>query len=600
MRVADRLAPLPALQIRVHHLPHDGPGADDGHLDHDVVEIPGAQAGQAGHLRPALHLEHAHGVGLLERGVDGGIVGRKMGQVHGLAVVAMDEGERVFERGHHAQPQQIHLDDAQVGAVFLVPLHHHAAGHGGGLERHHRIELALADHHAAGVLAQVPGQVLRRFAQLEELADAGMAEVEAGVGELALAGVFRVLVFPVADGRGQAPQGFGIEAQHLAHLARGRAPAVGDDVGGHGGAALAVAPVEVLDDALALLAGGQVEIDVGPLTALFGEEALEEQFHAHRVHGGDAQGVADGGVGGGAAALGQDALLAAEAHQVPHDEEVAGQVELFDERQFALDLAAGAGAEFGRGPAVARLRALLGARAQEGIHGLARGHGIARELVAQVGERELQARRERFGVGDGFGEVGEKLGHLGGGLQAALGVARQQAPGGGQGAVVVEAGEDVENFAAIRGGVGDAVGGQERQAEGARQRDRGLVPGLLAAVEVALQFDVHTVASEEGGQLLQAAAPGLHAALGQRGGQRTVVAAGQADEPGGVRGEIARVRRGLAMLGRAQLQARDQAAEILVAEAALDQQWKTKFTTETQRHRGIHCNCFLCVSVPLW
>ena len=86
-----------------------------------------------------------------------------MRQVHFFVVVAADQRQRIFEHGHHAQPEQVHLDDAQVGAIFLVPLHHHAAGHGGGLERHHRIELALADHHAAGVLAQMARQILDRW-----------------------------------------------------------------------------------------------------------------------------------------------------------------------------------------------------------------------------------------------------------------------------------------------------------------------------------------------------------------------------------------------------------------------------------------------------
>ena len=56
--------------------------------------------------------------------------------------------------------------------------------------------------------------------------------------------------------------------------------AIGDDVGGHGGAALAVALVDVLDHFFTLVAAGQVEIDVGPLAALFGEKTFEEQFHA--------------------------------------------------------------------------------------------------------------------------------------------------------------------------------------------------------------------------------------------------------------------------------------------------------------------------------
>ena len=122
-----------------------------------------------------------------------------------------------------------------------------------------------------------------------------------------------------------------VEAQRLADFARGGASAIGDDVGGHGGAELAVALVDVLDDALALVAAGQVDIDVGPFAALFGEEALEQQLHADRIDGGDAERVADGAVGGRAAALHEDVLLAAEADDVPDDEEVAGQLELLDE-----------------------------------------------------------------------------------------------------------------------------------------------------------------------------------------------------------------------------------------------------------------------------
>ncbi len=69
---------------------------------------------------------------------------------------------------------------------------------------------------------------------------------------------------------------------HLADLARGEASAIGDDVRGHGGAKFSVALIDVLNDALALIAAGQVEIDVRPLAAFFGEESLEEQIHLYR------------------------------------------------------------------------------------------------------------------------------------------------------------------------------------------------------------------------------------------------------------------------------------------------------------------------------
>ena len=82
----------------------------------------------------------------------------------------------------------------------------------------------------------------------------------------------------------------------------------------------------------ALIAAGQIDIDVGPFAALFGEEALEEQIHADGVDGSDPQRIADGAVGGGTAALAEDAFLAAEAHDIPDDQEIAAESELLDER----------------------------------------------------------------------------------------------------------------------------------------------------------------------------------------------------------------------------------------------------------------------------
>src|SRR5437868_6919873 len=83
---------------------------------------------------------------------------------------------------------------------------------------------------------------------------------------------------------------------------------------------------------------GKVEIEVGPLAALFGEEALEEKLHADGIDGGDAEGVADSAVGGRSAALHQNFLFAAIADEVPDDEEVSGEFQLFNQLQFFFDL----------------------------------------------------------------------------------------------------------------------------------------------------------------------------------------------------------------------------------------------------------------------
>ena len=283
------------------------------------------------------------------------------------------------------------------------------------------------------------------------------------------------------------------EAQRLAHLARGGAPAVGDDVGRHGRAELAEALVDVLDGLFAFVAAGQIEIDIRPLAALFAEEAFEEKVHADGVHRGDFERVADRAVGGAAAALGEDIVLFAEAHDVPNDQEVAGEMELFNQREFALDLLAGALVI----RPVAAARALVGEFAQQAHLGLAFGDGVAGELVAEVGQREIQTRGDFARVGNGFGEVGEKPRHFGGRFDVALAVAFQQAAGGGQRDFMADAGEDVQQFALRGDGVGGIVGGDQWDAEAARALDYRLVVRLFLAVVMALQFGAESVLAED-------------------------------------------------------------------------------------------------------
>ena len=159
MQALGLLPALAAPQKRMQHFSDDGAGPDDGHLHHDVVELLRAQPRQAGHLRAALHLEHADGVGVAQRRIHQRIVRGQMRQIDALAIRLADDPDRLLQYRHHPQAQQIHLDDAHVRAVFFIPLHHHAAGHRGRLERNDRVQLALADDHAAGVLAQMARQI---------------------------------------------------------------------------------------------------------------------------------------------------------------------------------------------------------------------------------------------------------------------------------------------------------------------------------------------------------------------------------------------------------------------------------------------------------
>ena len=128
MRVGDFLLALAAAHVGVHHFADDGAGADDGYLHDEIVEADGRVVGDGGHLRAAFHLEHAYGVGLAEGFVDERIF-RQRGEIDFFFVVARDELDAVLQHGHHAQAEQVDLDEAHVGAVFLVPLDDTAAGH---------------------------------------------------------------------------------------------------------------------------------------------------------------------------------------------------------------------------------------------------------------------------------------------------------------------------------------------------------------------------------------------------------------------------------------------------------------------------------------
>ena len=177
---------------------------------------------------------------------------------------------RILQYGHHAEAEQIDLDDPHVGAVILVPLHDHTAGHRCRLERHHRIELALADHHAAGMLPEMPRQILDPSPQVREYPHARPLWRETHRSEVSLECLVRIDKLEVVHRLREPVDLFGVDRQRHADITRGAAAAVRDDIGGHGRAKAAVLLVHVLNDALATVAARQVEVDVGPFAAFLG------------------------------------------------------------------------------------------------------------------------------------------------------------------------------------------------------------------------------------------------------------------------------------------------------------------------------------------
>ncbi len=125
------------------------------------------------------------------------------------------------------------------------------------------------------------------------------------------------------------------QAERLADLADRAARAVTADHGGERGMLMAVSLVDPLDHLLAPLML-EIDVDVGRLVAVVGEEALEQQFVLHRIDRGDAEHVADHRIGGRTAALAENALAARELHDRMDGEEIGRVTPAGDQLQLML------------------------------------------------------------------------------------------------------------------------------------------------------------------------------------------------------------------------------------------------------------------------
>ena len=84
--------------------------------------------------------------------------------------------------------------------------------------------------------------------------------------------------------------------------------------------------------------------------------------------------------------------------------------------------------------------------------------GIDGKFIAQILEREFQARSEFSRVGNRVGQIREKRCHLHRRFKVAFAVAGKQPPGICEHFVIAQAGKHIQDFSLWRQGVADAVG----------------------------------------------------------------------------------------------------------------------------------------------
>ncbi len=236
-----------------------------------------------------------------------------------------DQVDDVVQRREHAEPKQVELHQTDCRAVVFVPLQDAAVLHSGPLHRAHVGDRPIADHHAAGMDAHVPRQVVDLHGQVDHRFR-DVLDVR-GVGQ------------PVPPADLLAPRVLLPlrEPQRAGHVAHRAAAAVGDHVGDLCGVVTAVTLVDVLNRVLAQV-GFDVDVDVRRPVARRGQEPLEQQLVGDRVDVGDAERVADRRVGRRAATLGQDVVVPAEPGDVVHHQEVARKGQLLNDFQLMLDL----------------------------------------------------------------------------------------------------------------------------------------------------------------------------------------------------------------------------------------------------------------------
>ena len=504
-RIDHLLQPVPPAQIGMHHVALDRAGAHDRHLDHQVVEGARLQARQHVHLRPALDLEDADGVGPADHVPDLPVFRRHGGEREVQALVRRQQFEGLADAGQHAEAQHIDLHQAERLQVVLVPLDEGAVLHRRIADGHGLVERAAGQHEAADMLGEVSGKALKFGCERNGPAEQRIGGVEPGLAQALLG---HPLAAHVADGGGERGGGVLRQPHRLAHVAHGAAGAVGDDGGGDPGALAAVAPVDVLDHLLAPLML-EIDVDVGRLAALAGDEALEQEVDPGRIDGGDAEAVADRRVRRGAPPLAEDVLAVGVAHDVVDGEEIGGVVQLADQPELVPER----GGDLLRDAVrIAPGRALPGERLQMPLRGAAGRHRLVGILVGEFVEAETAEAGDFEAPRDSLLVAAEESCDLGSVLEVALGIGDEAPARFRHGHMLADGCQHVLQRPAFGAVVVDVVGGQQRRAGALRQRGQAAEAGAVAAPVEHVRGEVERAvmrAAEAGEFRLEIFAPRL-------------------------------------------------------------------------------------------
>ena len=391
------------------HVALDRPRANDRNFDDEIVEAAWAKAREHVHLRPALDLEHAERIALAQHVIDPRLLARDRRQLPPFAMMRLDQVERLADTGQHAERQHVDLEDAELLDVVLVPFDEGAIVHRAIADGHGLDQRLLGQDESADMLRQMARHADQLAREEEHAAEVRVGKIEPGLGH---AIILDLRLHHPPMGRGDRGSDVFRQPHHLADLADCRARAVVDHRRGDPGAVAAIFPVDVLDHLLAPLMF-EVDVDVGRLLALLGDEAFEQERVGRGIDRGDAEAIADRAVRRRAATLAQDRRVEAsgEGDDVVDGQKIAREVELFDEGELVFQLCHD---RIGQSVRPVPRGALPGQLGQIFLGAAAVGDGLAGIFIFEFVEAEVECVGEGAGGRDGVGPAGEQALHFGG------------------------------------------------------------------------------------------------------------------------------------------------------------------------------------------
>ena len=173
-----RLATVLAVGVVVVRIGTHRPGSVEGEDGRDVLEGVRLHRAQERAHRAAVQLEDPEGLAARQQ-IEGRAVGeRKILEDDGLAAVGLDVGEAIIKDGEIAQPQEVHLEQAEGLARTHVELRDDraillASPHGDDVHK----RLAAQDD-ACGVHAGLALQALKAPRGVDDLGDVGVRVVQ--------------------------------------------------------------------------------------------------------------------------------------------------------------------------------------------------------------------------------------------------------------------------------------------------------------------------------------------------------------------------------------------------------------------------------------